>query len=394
MPALLLVAAYLIGAIPFGWLIGRARGVDLFKEGSGNIGATNAARVLGRKTGIAVFVLDFLKGAMPVAAAGWLDQDNAVRAGAAALAFLGHIFPIYLGFRGGKGVATGAGTIFVLVPIPAALAVAAWITVVLATRFVAAASIAAVVVLVATHLATAASPFAPETLPIALYVLIGTVFVIVKHRSNIARLRAGTESQLRDFSMRETLVRGLHILALGFWFGGAAFFNFVIAPTLFQSFDAVAKAGPTDRTAHYDITKGIEAQNEKEFETKKESLGKALAGSAVGPIFPKYFAMQLGCCFVSLATAFAWWKLGRVHRRRVLLLAAALVLIGVSIPISNHVTELRLLRFNPDAAAAAKAVEDFKTWHLASLALSMVTVLMAGVALAMAAALPDRTTNR
>src|SRR6476620_5076490 len=116
---LLLVVAYLIGAIPFGYLIGRARGVDLFKAGSGNIGATNAGRVLGRKIGTLVFLLDFLKGALPVAAILPLAQSLApgadttlgppdvLRVSAAALAFLGHLFPVYLGFRGGKGIATG-----------------------------------------------------------------------------------------------------------------------------------------------------------------------------------------------------------------------------------------------------------------------------------------------
>ena len=153
--ALLLLAAYLIGAIPFGYLIGRMLGVDLFEEGSGNIGATNTGRVLGWKLGILVFVLDFLKGVVPVAAivplarlldpeaATALGSPEALRVGAAALAFLGHLFPIYLGFRGGKGVATGAGTIFVLVPGPAALAVLGWIVVLVSSRIVSLASLVA-----------------------------------------------------------------------------------------------------------------------------------------------------------------------------------------------------------------------------------------------------------
>src|SRR6478752_3473597 len=141
---LALVAAYLIGAIPFGWLIARARGVDLFHAGSGNIGATNVGRVLGRKYGLLVFALDFAKGAVPVAITGRLPTGldealglpDALRVGVALSAFLGHLFPVYLGFRGGKGVATGAGTVFVLVPGPAALAVLAWAAVVGATRTV------------------------------------------------------------------------------------------------------------------------------------------------------------------------------------------------------------------------------------------------------------------
>lgn len=396
MPAVaLLIAAYLIGAIPFGYLIGRLRGVDLFKVGSGNIGATNAGRVLGTKFGILVFFLDFLKGAGPVAAVGLfqdqLKSPNAVRAGAAALAFLGHLFPVHLGFRGGKGVATGAGTIFVLTPVPAALAVAAWITVTLATRYVAIASLAAASVLVIAHLALDPAPFDESSLPVTLYVLIGTLFVFVKHRSNIVRLRAGTESQLRDFPMRDTIVRSLHILALGLWFGGAGFFNFVSAPLIFQSFDAVAKGGPSDRTAHIDITKGIEAKTPEEAESKKDSLGKALAGAAVGPIFPLYFTLQTVCCAIALGTAQTWRKHpGRVNRLRVTFLTAAMFVVAVSIPVGNHVSELRLLRFDPSSAIAEQATVDFRSWHLVSLMLSFVTVVMAGIALAMAAKLPDR----
>src|SRR5262245_8990736 len=131
---LALVAAYLIGAIPFGWLIARSRGIDIFLAGSGNIGATNVGRVLGRRFGLLVFAFDFAKGAVPVAVAGLLPSDaqeafglpDGLRVGVALCSFLGHLFPLYLGFRGGKGVATGAGTVFVLVPGPATLAILAW----------------------------------------------------------------------------------------------------------------------------------------------------------------------------------------------------------------------------------------------------------------------------
>ena len=130
---LFFVFAYFIGAIPFGYLIARAKGVDLFQVGSGNIGATNVGRVLGRKYGILVFVLDFLKGAGPVGLVPvivrclpmeYREQGQSIdllRVATALAAFFGHLFPIYLRFRGGKGVATGAGTVFVLVPGPATI---------------------------------------------------------------------------------------------------------------------------------------------------------------------------------------------------------------------------------------------------------------------------------
>src|SRR5918993_1639447 len=152
---LALVAAYLIGAIPFGWLVARSRGVDLFHAGSGNIGATNVGRVLGHRFGLLVFALDFAKGAVPVALAGLLPADaqlalgspDALRVGIALCAFLGHLFPVYLRFRGGKGAATGAGTVFVLVPGPATLAILTFAAVVASTRTVSLGSIVAAVVL-------------------------------------------------------------------------------------------------------------------------------------------------------------------------------------------------------------------------------------------------------
>src|SRR5947209_20335094 len=96
------LAGYLIGSIPFGYLVARARGVDIFAQGSGNIGATNVGRVLGWRYGALVFALDFTKGALPVAAALLLDPAGWATIATGLAAFLGHLFPVYLGFRGGK----------------------------------------------------------------------------------------------------------------------------------------------------------------------------------------------------------------------------------------------------------------------------------------------------
>ncbi len=385
LPILVLVGAYLVGGIPFGYLLGRARGVNLFREGSGNIGATNVWRVLGAKFGVVCFLLDFAKGAAPVVAAGSLvPGDEVVRTGAAALAFLGHLFPIYLGFRGGKGVATGAGTIAVLVPVPAAMAIVAWVVVFLVSRFVSLASIAAVVVLTLVRMLSTGAWESGAVFATG-YCLAGSLLVIVKHRSNLKRLAAGTEPPMGDWAMRQTVVRALHVLALGIWFGGAGFFNFVVAPAIFESFQHVAAGGPSDRTAYVKITPPGEAE--------QKALGSALAGSAVGPVFPKYFAMQAGCGVIALVTALGWWKFGKWHRVRVLVLAVGLVTVAVGWPISGEVSRLRLERFNPDPAVAAAARADFGPWHLVSLGLSFVTVLTAGVALAMAARLPESPTR-
>src|SRR5436853_5171547 len=108
--------SYFLGAVPFGYLIARARGVDIIHAGSGNIGATNVGRVLGRKFGLLAFALDFLKGVVPALAATLLSRQvkpdlpaDTLGVTAGVMAFLGHLFPVYLCFRGGKGGATGAG---------------------------------------------------------------------------------------------------------------------------------------------------------------------------------------------------------------------------------------------------------------------------------------------
>jgi len=389
----LVLAAYLIGAIPFGYLIGRARGVDLFKEGSGNIGATNAGRVLGRSVGTLVFLLDFLKGAIPVAAivpvASHFETDASrpelLRVLASAAAFLGHLYPISLGFRGGKGVATGAGTIFVLVPGPAALAVLGWIVVLLASRIVSLASLAAVSILATAWLCNAPAPLDPASLPITLYLIVGTLVVVLKHRANIGRLLAGTENRIGDFPMRDTLLRVLHVLALGLWFGGAAFFNFVAAVPIFDSFKQVVRESPSDRTANVNIVPPGASDQEK------EALANALAGSAVGPIFPRYFALQAICGLIAFVTALAWWRHSGSSRVRVIVIGIALVTIAIGWPLSNSVSELRPQRFDPDSAKAEAAKAAFGLWHMVSLLLSFVTTLLAGIALAMAASLPRKT---
>jgi hypothetical protein len=175
-------------------------------------------------------------------------------------------------------VATGAGTIFVLVPWPAALAVLAWVVVLFASRIVSLASLAAVTILVLARLLGSPACFGSENLPITLYLLIGTGFVIVKHRANVRRLLSGTENRIGDFAMRDTIVRGLHVLALGLWFGGAAFFNFGTTPAIFASFKEVVNAGPSDRTANETIIVSDASQE------RKDALASALAGSAVGPV--------------------------------------------------------------------------------------------------------------
>jgi acyl phosphate:glycerol-3-phosphate acyltransferase len=199
--AIVCVAAYLAGAVPFGYLVGRARGVDVMKAGSGNIGATNVGRLLGFRWGALVFLLDFAKGAVPVFLAGLLPPPEdlyphtlPVVAGVAA--FLGHLFPVYLGFKGGKGVATGAGVIAVLVPVATVIVLAAWGVILYLTRYVSLASLLAAALLFALRLTLYPAPWSDEQIVVTLFCLVGTLIVFLRHHANIRRLLAGTEHRV------------------------------------------------------------------------------------------------------------------------------------------------------------------------------------------------------
>lgn len=214
--ALAAIAAFLCGSVPFGVLIARSRGVDLRTVGSGNTGATNVGRALGRPFGILCFVLDALKGAAPVLTAGWLAgilghgaaSMTAPAAwgwlGVAVAAILGHCFSPWIGFRGGKGVATGFGAVLAMWPvltIPALAAFAVWAVVLGLTRIMALASMAGALVLPATVLAMSIGPSGDGasfrgSLPFLAVTGLIAAFVVFRHRANIGRLRQGTESRL------------------------------------------------------------------------------------------------------------------------------------------------------------------------------------------------------
>ena len=201
--SLVVLGSYLLGAVPFGWLVGRARGVNVLRTGSGNIGATNVARTVGLGWGILVFLLDFAKGAVPVVLVRWHGLEDRVEmpphgleviAGVAA--FLGHLFPVYLGFRGGKGVATGAGVAVALVPVITLVALACWGLALAVTRYVAVASLLAAALVFLLRVIWSPSPWGEDGLVITLFCLFGAVLVFVRHASNLRRLFDGTESRL------------------------------------------------------------------------------------------------------------------------------------------------------------------------------------------------------
>lgn len=188
--------AYLLGAVPFGLLAGRLRGVDIRRVGSGNIGATNVFRTLGPAWGIGVFVLDALKGFIPVAVLPWLLQTAEGRAssgGAVSLAFLaiaGHNWPVFLRFKGGKGVATTAGVLLALAPWSLGIGFGVWLVVFLVGRYVSLASIAAAAAIPAAAWSLRGEEDG-KLLPWVLTVL--GALAIWRHRSNVRRLLHGTE---------------------------------------------------------------------------------------------------------------------------------------------------------------------------------------------------------
>lgn len=201
------LAAYLLGAIPNGYLVGRARGVDIRTVGSGNIGATNVFRCIGKGWGIFTFVLDALKGFVPaflfpkiLAWGGASPVGHAAVVPALAfmiLAIAGHNWPVYLGFKGGKGVATSAGALLGVAPAAMGVGFAAWAILFVATRYVSVASIGAAV-------AVAAGGwwlYRPDgVLPAVLTVL--CLLIVLRHKANMARLAAGTENRI-SFGRKE-----------------------------------------------------------------------------------------------------------------------------------------------------------------------------------------------
>lgn len=193
------VFAYFFGAIPFALIIGKLHGVDIRKVGSGNVGATNVTRAVGPVQGKICFVLDLLKGAIPVLAAQVaLPGCAGVAIAAGAIAILGHMFPVYLKFKGGKGVSTGAGVALALAPLPLLCALALWVLLFLATRYVSVASIAAAaglpVFAYIFRLVNVGNTAAKST-PVLIFFCAIAAITVYRHRSNIKRLLEGTENR-------------------------------------------------------------------------------------------------------------------------------------------------------------------------------------------------------
>ncbi|MCD6395612.1 MAG: glycerol-3-phosphate 1-O-acyltransferase PlsY [Planctomycetes bacterium] len=203
----LIIAAYLLGSVPFGLVLATARGVDLRSVGSGNIGATNVARALGRNWGCLCFALDCLKGLVPMLVAMHFVEEVTVGSlwlwfGVGYAAVLGHVFPLYLKFKGGKGVSTSLGAVVGLYPymtVAGLITFAIWGACLLIWRYVSLASIVAAVVF--PIILTAAVVVLPDwsfsvLWPLLVIAMGLTVLVLIRHVGNIKRLLAGSERKI------------------------------------------------------------------------------------------------------------------------------------------------------------------------------------------------------
>ncbi|MBS3733601.1 MAG: glycerol-3-phosphate 1-O-acyltransferase PlsY [Phycisphaerae bacterium] len=207
------LGGYALGSVPVGVLLARARGVDLRQVGSGNVGATNVARACGRRWGILCFCLDFAKGFVPALVAGLILRSGsgagtappaahqAAWLAAGCGAILGHVFSVWLGFRGGKGVATSLGVVcgvFPYMTLPGLAALAVWLAVTGATRYVSLGSVLAAVAFVPLQAGLAAVLGWPvrRLWPLLAFAAAMAVLILLRHRHNLRRLLNGTENKI------------------------------------------------------------------------------------------------------------------------------------------------------------------------------------------------------
>lgn len=189
----ILVIAYLLGSIPFGLLIGKAKGIDVRKAGSGNIGASNVMRIVGTPWAVTVLILDAAKAALPVLLMRWAGYDSALLHLAAGLcAVFGHTWSVYLRGKGGRGVASALGVLIALTPSIALIGFASWVLVVAVTRYISLASMLAGSVIVV-FMFVFQMPTSYKWGAVALFAL-----VVYRHIPNIKRLLAGTEHRFGE----------------------------------------------------------------------------------------------------------------------------------------------------------------------------------------------------
>jgi len=192
--AILILTGYLIGSVPFGYLAGKLRGIDIRDHGSGNIGATNVLRTLGKPVGITVLIFDVLKGLVPVLIAKYFSDNSLIHIVTAFATIMGHNYTLWLGFKGGKGIATSAGALLPFIMIPLGIAAIVWALLFFTTRYVSVASMgAAVTIPISTGILLRTQD--KWDTPMFTFTTILAILAIWKHRANIRKLCNGTENR-------------------------------------------------------------------------------------------------------------------------------------------------------------------------------------------------------
>lgn len=200
------LVSYLVGAIPWAFIIGKLHGVDIRKHGSGNVGATNVTRIIGKPWGILCFIIDFLKGFLPVIVVELIfpkliylnqTQVSSLIILAVIATVAGHVYPVYLGFKGGKGISTGTGTLVALTPYAIVIGLIIWVIVFKISKYVSLASIIAAITVPISSLIFSSTGVYHIDITLQFFILLLALFAIYKHKSNIKRLLNGTESSFK-----------------------------------------------------------------------------------------------------------------------------------------------------------------------------------------------------
>ncbi|HJO94872.1 MAG TPA: glycerol-3-phosphate 1-O-acyltransferase PlsY [Victivallales bacterium] len=200
------IIAYLIGAIPWGYIIGKFHGIDIREHGSRNIGATNITRTLGKKWGVFCFFIDFLKGFIPtllmiVLVPNLMNMHGGLEDTGIIFVILGtivgHMYPVYLKFKGGKGVSTGTGALIAISPLGVICGLIAWVIIYKTTRYVSLASIIAGVIVPVLTIIFSAIGLYHLSLTLQITICVMGLLIIIKHKSNIVRLIKGTENKFQ-----------------------------------------------------------------------------------------------------------------------------------------------------------------------------------------------------
>jgi hypothetical protein len=240
-----------------------------------------------------------------------------------------------------------------------------------ATRYVSVSSITAAIVLVVAHLLRTPAPLAGGHWLVSIFCLVAAILVIAKHKANIARLRAGSESRIEQSPRFVALAKAVHVMALGVWFGSNVFF-LIAAPGVFGAFQDLGSWLP--------LPAGL----------PPDQAARRLAGIAIEPLFAVYFPLQAICAALALGTALGWHNLEvrPSHRRRLTFIAVAVLSLVIGWPVARYVGNLRSQRYSNEPTVASAADAAFGTWHAASLAFNFLTLIGAGAALALASQLP------